>query len=153
MALQPRNNTINYLIEGNWIEPADWSNKMKRNICGYCGSQKDDRDHVSLSQLYPSSKKESKVQRITIPNCRKCNKSYEDDEVHFRNMMMLAGNPNNAVNELWHGPVTRSFEYKDGHRRSRDLVEQLVVDSTKQAKIYPGNDRRVMRVLRKIVRA
>jgi hypothetical protein len=49
------------------------------------------KDHVVPRALYPSSKPRSTVPRITIPACLECNAGLVDDEAHFRNMMLIAG--------------------------------------------------------------
>ena len=64
-------------------------------ICSYCGERlATDREHVFPSNLYPASKSCSQVQRLTIPSCKECNNGWSDDEVHFRNVLALAGEPN-----------------------------------------------------------
>lgn len=129
---------------------------MKNRVCGYCGGRFDlgDGEHVFPKCLYPKSKHGSRVQRLTVPACKRCNKSFQDDEVHFRNVMTVAGEPNRSVYENWQ-TVVRSFKKPDGARRIADLREQLVSVQTNDGArhaIYPANDPRVMRVIRKIVR-
>lgn len=124
--------------------------------CAYCGSMHAPTDdHVVPSALYPPSKAMSRVQRITVDACLQCNKQWSNDEVHFRNMLLLSGEPTPTVRELWEGKTRRSFTYVDGRKRIRDLVAQLVPVQTPQGeghKVYPGRDQRVMRIVRKIVR-
>jgi hypothetical protein len=87
--------------------------------CAYCGnpSDKRDKEHVFPRNLYPISKASSKIQRLTIPACNKCNNSWSDDEVHFRNMLVIAGDPlSPAREELWKTTVDRSFELVDGFK-------------------------------------
>jgi hypothetical protein len=127
----------------------------KRKDCAYCGSSADEREHAVPRALYPSSLAQSRVQRIVVPTCKACNKSWQDDEPHFRTMLLLCGNSNPVVNELWDGPARRSFDQVDGHRRLRDLYAQMVAVSTPEGerhKVYPDRDPRFMRVVRKIVR-
>jgi hypothetical protein len=96
----------------------------------------------------------SKVQRITVPTCRRCNSSWADDEAHFRNVINIAGDANESAFELWQ-TTTRSFAQLDGRRRLIDLVQhlqQIKVDGQDRFMIYPGKDERVIRVIRKIVR-
>jgi hypothetical protein len=112
------------------------------------------REHVVSACLYPVSKAASRVQRITIPACASCNHSWEDDEAHFRNVILLAGDTNVPTQELWPKAV-RGFKQPDGQRRLRDvrqLMEPVQVDGTERWMIYPGRDERVLRVVRKIVR-
>lgn len=129
---------------------------VAKQSCAYCGGEAgNERDHVVPSNLYPSSKSSSKVQRITVPACRACNGGWADDEAHFRTMVVIAGPPNAVVNELWEGPTRRSHEEPDGPRRKRDVASQLVPVDTPEGpryKVYPGRDPRVLRVVRKIVR-
>jgi hypothetical protein len=70
-------------------------------------------------------------------------------------MVVLAGEPNQPVNDLWRGPTLRSFAEVDGQRRLRDLYFQMrpvdTVDGPRWM-IYPGRDERVVRVLKKIIR-
>jgi hypothetical protein len=128
-----------------------------RNVgCAYCG--RDDActiDHVVSQALYPPSKSGSKLRRITVPACRPCNDSWADDEAHFRNVLLLSGEPTPAVRELWEGKTRRSFTYADGLRRARDLAVQLVPVTTAEGErhmIFPARDERVLRIVRKTVR-
>lgn len=126
-------------------------------ICAYCGSEVDrtDRDHVFPSCLYPKSKSHSHVQRLTIPACKSCNNGWSDDEAHFRNVMLAAGEPNSVVHELLNYKVKRSFTKVDGRRRFDDLVSLMkpVVHKGKDRHmIYPAEDPRILRIVRKIIR-
>jgi len=132
---------------------------MKEVIrCAYCGIPvgRSERDHVVPSCLYPASKARSSVQRITVPACRTCNGGWSDDEAHFRNVLLVAGDPNYAVTELWNGPTRRSFyEQADGRRRLRDLYEQMRRVETSGGPrwmIYPARDERIVRIIRKVIR-
>jgi hypothetical protein len=126
--------------------------------CAYCGipSDKRDREHVFPKNLYPESKSKTKTQRLTIPACNKCNNSWSDDEVHFRNVLVVAGDsPTPEKTELWSTTIDRSFAEIDGLKRLADLAKQLVAvkhDGVDRHKIFPGKDDRVVRVLKKIVR-
>lgn len=130
---------------------------MKEIPCAYCGKPvaKCDREHVFPKCLYPPSKGKSKVQRLTIPACRDCNKGWADDEAHFRNVLLLAGKPNAARRELWETTALRSFDEVDGLKRMQDLIARMkpvkVADSEGHM-IFPGQDERVMHVVRKIIR-
>ena len=104
--------------------------------------------------LYPPSKNGSRVQRITVDACRECNNGFSDDEVHFRNILVLAGEPTPIVREHWEGAISRSLAERDGRRRALDLGAQLVPVRTAEGErhlIYPGRDERCMRVICKIV--
>lgn len=125
--------------------------------CAYCGASERrlEREHVIPRCLYPESRTTSRVQRITVPSCSLCNRGWSDDEAHFRNVLLVAGEPNSAVQELWDTTVRRSFEETDGYRRLQDLVARMVaVKAQGQDRwmIYPAQDARVMRILKKVVR-
>jgi hypothetical protein len=127
------------------------------NRCAYCGIKGVplEREHVIPKGLYPVSKKHSTIQRLIVLACSICNRSWSDDEAHFRNVLLIAGEPNAAVHELWKAKAWPSFGKADGKRRLRDLAEQMkpvIVDGQERSAIYPGNDPRVIRVIRKIIR-
>jgi hypothetical protein len=105
---------------------------VKARLCAYCGGDATTVDHVVSRALYPLSKAASRKSRITVPACGTCNQGWTDDEPHFRNVIMVAGEPNAAVRELWEGKVRRSFYYADGHRRVRDLAEKIELVETAQ---------------------
>src|SRR3990167_1816781 len=123
-------------------------------LCAYCGKVAIDKEHVYPKCLYPESKNNSKVQRLTVPACKKCNNSWANDEAHFRNMLLLAGEPNAVVFELWK-KAQRSFSKTDGHKRLSDIISQIKTFGTtnnQRHMISPGQDSRVMNVIKKIVR-
>ena len=126
--------------------------------CAYCGlpSDKRDREHVFPRSLYPPSKAKSNVQRLTVPACNKCNNSWADDEAHFRDILVIAGDPSTPEkSELWNTTVDRSFSQVDGFKRMSDLLDQmkpLDLNGQKRHIVYPANDPRVVRVIQKIVR-
>jgi hypothetical protein len=125
-------------------------------MCSYCGECiATDKEHVFPRNLYPASKAQSRVQRLTIPSCNGCNKGWSDDEAHFRNILALAGEPNEARRELWETTIRRSFGKSDGTRRLKDLRETLhpvEIDGKARHKVYPGQDDRVIRIVKKVVR-
>ena len=121
-----------------------------RKSCAYCGDQghKLEREHVIPRCLYPASKSTSRIQRITVLSCGRCNRGWSDDEAHFRNVLLVAGESNAAVLELWQTTARRGFSQADGRRRLRDLVQGMVpvtVKGHKRWMIYPGRDDRVLR--------
>lgn len=126
--------------------------------CAYCGrpSNKRDKEHVFPKNLYPPSKARSKVQRLTIPACNKCNNSWADDEAHFRNILVVAGDPTSPVREeLWKSTVDRSFDLVDGFKRMNDLLLQMKpvkYGEQERHMVFPGNDPKVVRVCKKIIR-
>jgi hypothetical protein len=126
-----------------------------RKPCAYCGGDALTDDHVVPRALYPPSKAKSRIQRITIDACEACNNGWSNDEPHFRNVLLVAGDPNPAVRELWEGKTRRSFTYVDGLTRVRDLATQIEPIQTPDGErhmIYPAKDERVLRIVRKIVR-
>src|SRR5947209_1218849 len=84
---------------------------LKDKTCAYCGESKHPREHghVIPRSLYPSTV-DSRVQRPTVPECAECKKAWQDAEAHFRAIVVMAGDPNAEVMELWNGPILRSFE-------------------------------------------
>jgi len=128
--------------------------------CAYCGliDRRMTRDHVIPKSLYPKSIRRGKfpINLITVPSCVACNRSWADDEPHFRSILGVAGDePNLPRQELWTGPTIRSFQQIDGLRRMMDLVNQfhpVQVEGIDRFMVYPARDPRVMRIIRKIVR-
>ncbi|WP_149906563.1 hypothetical protein [Mesorhizobium sp. SARCC-RB16n] len=133
---------------------------MKRRTrwdrCGLCGELRiTTREHVVPRSLYPASKSNSRFQRITIAACVTCNNGTADDDAHFRNVVLVAGEPNEAVKELWSGPVRRGFAQVDGHRRARDIFDlmQPAPDvGPNRYRIFPADDPRILQIVRKIIR-
>jgi len=128
---------------------------MAEPICTYCGGKATTVDHVVPRGLYPPSKAGSRVQRITVPACSRCNSGWADDEPHFRTVLLLAGEANPIVRELWEGKTRRSFLQPDGGRRRRHVAQLLIpveLPEGERHKIYPADDPRFMRILRKVIR-
>lgn len=129
---------------------------MKHGPCAYCGTKayKRERGHVVPDCLYPPNF-DPRVQRITVPECSRCKQIWQDAETQFRNMLVIAGDPNDHVHQLWYGPISRSFHKASGRRWVADLIEQFVPLEPQDGpghKVYPGRDQRVMLVIRKIIR-
>jgi hypothetical protein len=124
--------------------------------CAYCGKAgQTTKEHVIPSCFYPPSKATSRVQRITVSACGPCNAGWADDEAHAKHVLLIAGESNAAVQELWTSAWRAMTVAADGRRRLLDLVAQLVptvIDGRERHLIYPGRDERTMRVIRKIVR-
>jgi hypothetical protein len=96
-----------------------------------------------------------KTQRITIPACSNCNRGFSDDETHFHSVMLLAGESNELVADMWKGKAARRFAQKDGRRRVKDIVtlmKDVVIEGETRSLIYPADDPRVIRVVKKMVR-
>src|SRR5688572_3398535 len=100
---------------------------LKHRPCAYCGTTSipRERGHVIPFCMYPTST-DPTVQRITVPECASCKTIWQDDENHFRNIMVVAGDPNAAVVEQWTGPVRRSFSKPSGPRWMNDLLREMV---------------------------
>lgn len=97
--------------------------------CAYCGTvDAPEREHVIPSCLYPPSRgTTSNVPRLAVPACGECNRGWSDDEAHFRNVLLLAGEPNDAVSELWAGKIRRSLARPDARRRAKDPFAIIMV--------------------------
>jgi len=128
--------------------------------CAYCGRAevKLTTDHIIPKCLYPPSrrKRTPSLQLLTAPACDECNKGFTNDEAYFLHMLVLAGKSNAAVQELWATTMDRGLrEQKDGWRRVEDVHEQMIPIATPDGErraVFPGNDERVMRVVKKVIR-
>jgi hypothetical protein len=130
---------------------------MKLKRCAYCGAStaKLEKEHVFPKCLYPPSKSGSAIQRMTVPACARCNRGFSDDEAHFRNMLVVSGDPTPTVRELWETKVLPSLEQPDGVKRALDVLTHtrpVQTDEGHRHAVFPGEDDRVMRVLRKVIR-
>lgn len=129
---------------------------LTRRPCAYCGRTDlpRERGHVIPKSMYPSGL-DPRIQRPTIAECMACKQIWQDDEAHFRAILLMAGESNAAVLELWEGPVRGSFDKDSGPRWVRDLHAQMVPFDTEAGRrhlVYPARDPRVMKVIRKIFR-
>jgi hypothetical protein len=107
----------------------------------------------SRSAFFRQTRRDSNL--IVVDACKPCNKGFEDDEVHFRIVMALAGKSNAPVKELWNTKIARSFYEKDGLRRVREVLEhttKVQLEGEDRRLIFPGEDERVVRIIKKIVR-
>ncbi|MER8506354.1 MULTISPECIES: hypothetical protein [unclassified Mesorhizobium] len=132
------------------------SKRKRWDNCGLCGEFKiTTREHVVPKCLYPPSKATSKFQRIIIAACSECNNGTADDDAHFRNVILVAGDATDAVNEIWHGAARRAFAEVDGKRRLKDLfalMKPAPDAGPDRYRIYPADDERILRIVRKVVR-
>jgi hypothetical protein len=131
--------------------------RKPKGKCTYCGVEGVplERGHVVPKGLYPDSRRTPDLQLITVRECAACNRGWSDDEAYFRGVLLLAGEPNEPVKELWKTKIKRSLDENDGLRRAKDLVDRIVpviVDGQERKMIYPGEDERVIRIIKKIVR-
>jgi hypothetical protein len=71
---------------------------MKNKPCAFCGSTENDnprtKGHVLQDSMYPESGFE-KVQRITVPECKRCGEIWKDAEDNFRSLMVLCASEGN----------------------------------------------------------
>lgn len=123
--------------------------------CAYCGKSDTPRHsgHIIPKSLYPSSTP-NRVQRPTVPECETCKVIWTDAETQFRNILVIAGNPNDAVYEKW-DTVLRSLDKPSGQKWTFDLYDSVVptqTDSGTQYTVYPHKDAKFNLVLRRIVR-
>src|ERR1041385_7779150 len=134
---------------------------MYEKRCAYCGviiTKRSDNhvDHVFPKCLYSSADPNSKIQRLTVNFCKVCNTSWQDDEVHFRNMLVLVGDPvTKERRDIWKLAINRSFDKEDGFRRLNDMfntMKPVEIEGKQRHKVYLAEDDRVMRVVRKIIR-
>lgn len=129
--------------------------KRKVAKCQFCGEvTATTREHVIPKSLYPRSVRAT-WRPIIVDACAGCNNGSSDDDAHLRNVLMLAGDSNAAVMELWEGPVRRGLAQVDGHRRALDvfnLMKPVPELPDNRYMIYPAHDERVLKSIRKITR-
>ena len=128
---------------------------MPTRNCGYCGNSGVPltKDHVFPANLYPDSLSRSTIQRLPVLSCRKCNAGWSDDEAHFRNVILMCGDPGPLRQDLFQGPMKRSLEQVDGLRRMDELIAKFhPTPDASQTMIFPGEDPRVLRIVSKSVR-
>src|SRR4051794_17381832 len=133
---------------------------MKNKPCAFCGSTEKDnprtKGHVLQDSMYPESGFE-RVQRITLPECKRCGEIWKDAEDNFRSLMVLcASEDNDHAAAQWEGQVRRSHGRElDGKQRMRDVLKWLVKKQTPEgevSKLYHGSIENIHIVVRKIVR-
>lgn len=125
---------------------------LKNQPCAYCGTVKYKRinGHVISRNLFHEFLSKN-VQRITVPECAQCKAAWEDAEAHFRNVFVLAWNPDQLQEDNRLDKMRRSFQKSDGMRRWRDLLNQIVPVNTREA-VYPTKDPLCLMILRRIIR-
>lgn len=131
------------------------SSKRKQR-CALCGEYRlVTKDHIPPRGLYPTFREANNARRITVRSCAECNNGSADDDVHFRNVVLLAGEASPTVLELWEGPVRRSLDQVDGHRRALDIFSIMKPAPDvpgDRYRIFPADDPRILKTVRKIVR-
>ncbi|MBB6411853.1 hypothetical protein HNQ71_004541 [Mesorhizobium sangaii] len=128
--------------------------KRQRTRCGLCGKRRlTTEEHVVPKNLYAPTRRRGKTHWIVIAACSECNNGTTDDDVHLRFVLALAGQSNQAVKELWETKITGSLRRRDGLRRAQDVYAIMrPVSGSTDHMIYPANDPRVLKSVRKIVR-
>ena len=110
---------------------------IKNEPCAFCGSiDKDNprtRGHVLQQSMYPEVGFD-RVQRITVPECRRCSANWQHAEEQFRSVMALAADDNEYAETQWNGPIRRAHQREeDGKRRQRDLLKWIISKETPSA--------------------
>lgn len=65
-----------------------------------------------------------------------CNRGWSDDEAHFRSVLLLAGEPNEAVQELWTTKTARSFELKESKNHDRNQASRFFVRANEFFRLF-----------------
>jgi len=88
---------------------------------------------------------------ITVPECPACNRGWSDDEVHFRTVLLLAGEPNDSVKELWTPKPRRVSPTKMGSAGLK-CYERLGRSKLKSRPAHDlsRTDERVIRIIRRL---
>lgn len=124
--------------------------------CGLCGNTTSTtREHVVPRCLYPASKASSRFQRITIAACEACNNGTADEDTHLRNVLLVAGDANAAVREIWESSIQPRMSGGDGRRRAKqlfDIMRPAPDAGADRYRIYPTDDPRVVKSIRKVIR-
>lgn len=133
----------------------------KADRCVYCGSPFDkvnsvrSRDHVPPDGLFPMNGRTPNIQLLTVPSCERCNNARSMEEVRFRNLLLLAGDPPNAARTDQFDTFLRSFDQVDGRAQWEFVMSNLravEVDGRPRHMIYPAESAEILSVVRKIVR-
>ena len=123
--------------------------------CAYCGKYLapdaiQTSDHVVARQMYPD--RSPNPQYIQVTSCGPCNSGFSRDEEHFRAMLAMSGPGNEVIDGIW--PRTLR-----GLRRNPGPVHAIAPharivgpEGLESVVLYPGEDERVLRTIRKIVR-
>src|ERR1700678_2562565 len=95
--------------------------------CTYCGATgiPFEHGHVVPKNLYPTSRRTPELELITVLECSVCNRGWSQDEAYFREVLLLAGEPNEPVRELWTTKIARSLKRNDGPVRAKALAERF----------------------------
>lgn len=140
------------------------SRKSIPGACTYCGAaiprkgEGRQKEHAIPDSFFPPIVRapELGLQLVTVPSCPKCNADFQDDDVHFRNVLCPVNHDSEAAKQLQQATLN-SFkpDQRDGHRRFADFLKATKIVQTEQGPrhaVYPGEDSRVLRIVRKIIR-
>lgn len=126
---------------------------FKDRSYAYCGSVtgRNEREDVIPLCVIPLAVRGA-ASLVKVPSCPACNDGFSKDEPHFRSVVAAAGlNPCDGRKELF-ARAERSFNRR-GTRDFAEFYDRLVETAdAAQFRIFPGKDRRVLNVVRKIAR-
>ena len=108
---------------------------LKNRPCAYCGTTNlpRTRGHVLPRRLYRDNMPNAK--RITVAECEKCKRLWEDAEPHFRNILLAIWNSDALPADSRVESMRRSFLEPDGRRRARELYALI-----KRSPAAPGRE-------------
>ena len=120
-------------------------------FCAYCGLRKlVEREHVVPMCLFPPSTRGS-AKFVFRDSCTPCNRTVSRDEEDLRNFCAVAGTDFPEAQELFFGPIGRSFKRAEGKGAFFRMWNMMSRDDTmNRYRIKPGES--VFRALNKIVR-
>jgi hypothetical protein len=126
---------------------------MRNDSCIYCGSRDDlTRDHIPPRAVFPVDPK-YRVNLITVPSCRRCNKKYSDDDEYFA--FFIAGNRRTAMSPAsatLHARIGRGIKHTRRGKLGQRIRKSLrLVDARTPAGIVVGRQP-VMHIDRPIMR-
>lgn len=140
---------------GHLSHPPGYTTSVPQELCAYCPKPPTTRDHVFPRNLYPLGERSS-CQLLTVPSCGECNGGYSDDEVAFRNVLIMAGDPPPPPRlELHAGTFQRSLRRGDGLLRLEELravMRPVVVQGQPRHMIFPCESPAFVRVMKKVTR-
>jgi len=131
--------------------------KKKKKKCFLCGSNKDlTREHIPPKNLF---RPPLPTDLITVPSCKKCNKSYDLDDEYFRVFVAGQGYNDEIGKWIWGHKVINS-SLKRSPALNAELVKNITpIDSYSSGGIYLGKKEgiffevnRVNRIIEKICR-
>lgn len=138
-------------------EPATAGDRWSPALCFYCG----ERDATTRDHVIPRSwfLDRAGLNLPTVPSCRECNRSYQQDEEYARALLVSQRNAGPEALELFDAPITRGFRRPQGQGLLHRIYESFEnVEITTPTGLYVGRvpairveTDRFERVVRKIV--